>query len=83
MRTVKYLGHVIREGVIGTDPVKIEAMVNYPIPRKLKMLRSFLWQGGISNSSVITRIISTADRSGAAQMAFCDDAGGSGGFHEA
>ncbi|XP_044571939.1 uncharacterized protein LOC123257320 [Drosophila ananassae] len=46
MRSVKYLGHVIGEGVIRTDLEKIEAMVNYPIPRTLKALRSFLGMTG-------------------------------------
>nr|XP_043065612.1 uncharacterized protein LOC122320996 [Drosophila bipectinata] len=46
MRTVKYLGHVIGEGVIRTDPEKISAMVDYPVPRTLKALRSFIGMTG-------------------------------------
>lgn len=45
-RTVKYLGHVIGEGVIRTDPDKISAMVDFPVPRTLKALRSFLGMTG-------------------------------------
>ncbi|XP_030385488.1 uncharacterized protein LOC115632467 isoform X1 [Scaptodrosophila lebanonensis] len=59
MRSVKYLGHIIGEGVIRTDPEKISAMTDFPIPRTLKALRSFLGMVGwyrkfISNFAAIS-----------------------------
>ena len=41
-RSVIYLGHQISEQGISTDPEKINAVVNWPIPLTLKDLRSFL-----------------------------------------
>ena len=46
MKSVKYLGHIVGEGVVRTDPEKIAAMVDFPIPRSLKALRSFLGMTG-------------------------------------
>ena len=31
-REVEYLGHIVSEKGIKTDPIKIEAIVNWPIP---------------------------------------------------
>jgi hypothetical protein len=39
---VEYLGHVITEHGVATDPLKIQAIVDWPIPRNLKQLRGFL-----------------------------------------
>ena len=41
-REVKYLGHVISEQGITTDPDKINAVKNWPIPRNKKQVRGFL-----------------------------------------
>lgn len=40
-RKVKYLGHVSEEG-ISTDPEKISAVKDWPIPQNKKQIRSFL-----------------------------------------
>lgn len=42
MRSVKYLEHIVGEGMIRTDPEKISAMAEFSIPRSLKALRRFL-----------------------------------------
>jgi hypothetical protein len=39
---VEYLGHLISEEGVKADPSKIEAMLNWAIPRTIKALRGFL-----------------------------------------
>ena len=40
--SVKYLGHVVSENGVETDPDKIKALSEWPVPHNLKTLRSFL-----------------------------------------
>jgi hypothetical protein len=39
---VEYLGHVISAARVSTDPHKIEAILNWPLPCNIKQLRGFL-----------------------------------------
>ena len=39
---IEYLGVVVSEGKVEMDPVKTEALTNWPTPKKLKELQSFL-----------------------------------------
>lgn len=60
---VKYLGYVIGNGGIKTDPEKVEAIVNWPIPKNIKQVRGFLGIAGwyrrfIENFSSVTFPIS-------------------------
>lgn len=41
-REVKYLGHVVSKQEITTDPEKISAVKDWPIPKNKKQIRSFL-----------------------------------------
>jgi len=41
-REIKYLGHVVSREGIKTDPEKISAVTDWPIPRTKKQVRSFL-----------------------------------------
>ncbi|MCU7858926.1 MAG: DDE-type integrase/transposase/recombinase, partial [Candidatus Thiodiazotropha sp. (ex Lucinoma kastoroae)] len=40
--SVKYLGHVVSEQGVETDPDKIKALSSWPLPHNIKTLRSFL-----------------------------------------
>lgn len=44
--SVKYLGHIVSEHGVETDPEKIEAIKTWPCPKNLKELRSFLGFSG-------------------------------------
>ena len=44
--SVKYLGHIVSENGVETDPGKIEALKTWPRPKNLKELRSFLGFSG-------------------------------------
>lgn len=38
---MEYLGHVITGDGVATDPVKIQAIQDWPVPTTLKQLREF------------------------------------------
>lgn len=40
-KEVKYLGHVVGHGTIQTDPEKVEAIKEFPVPRSVKQVRRF------------------------------------------
>uniref|UniRef100_A0A8C7YJX3 Gypsy retrotransposon integrase-like protein 1 n=1 Tax=Oryzias sinensis TaxID=183150 RepID=A0A8C7YJX3_9TELE len=44
--SVRYLGHIVSERGVETDPDKISALKSWPIPRTLKELKSFLGFAG-------------------------------------
>lgn len=46
MKEIKYLGHIVGNGCIKPDPGKVEAITNFPIPRTVKQVRSFLGMCG-------------------------------------
>lgn len=39
---MEYLGHVITKEGVATDPHKVEAILQWPVPTTIKQLRSFL-----------------------------------------
>lgn len=62
VRRVQYLGYIIGDGGISTDPAKIESILNWPIPKTLKQVRGFLGLTGwyrrfISNFADVTHPI--------------------------
>lgn len=46
MREIKYLGHIVGNGTIKPDPGKVEAITNFPPPRTVRQVRSFLGMCG-------------------------------------
>lgn len=44
--SVKYLGHIVSENGVETDPEKVSALKSWPVPTNLKTLRSFLGFAG-------------------------------------
>jgi len=45
-KELKYLGFIVGNGTIKTDPGKVEAISTFPIPRTPKQLRRFLGMSG-------------------------------------
>ena len=43
---IEYLGHIVGQGMVQTDPKKVEAIQHYPLPETVTELRSFL---GLAN----------------------------------
>lgn len=65
---VNYLGYIIGNGGIKTDPEKIDSILNWPVPKTIKQVRGFLGLAGwyrrfISNFSTVvypvTEVLST------------------------
>lgn len=59
LKQVKYLGYIVGEGTLQTDPSKVSAIVEFPIPKTVKQLRRFLGLAGwyrrfISNFADVT-----------------------------
>lgn len=57
---IEYLGHFISEESVSTYPKKVEATTNWPIPRNIKQVSSFLGMTGyykrfIKNYGTIAR----------------------------
>ena len=54
-----YLGHIVGGGELRIDPYKVEAIVNWPTPKTVTEVRTFLgvaqyWRKFIANFSAIT-----------------------------
>lgn len=59
MKQIKYLGYIVGNGCLKTDPDKIRAIVDFPRPKTIRQLRSFLgltgwYQRFIENYSAIS-----------------------------
>lgn len=66
-KSVKYLGHIVSEEGVQTDPEKIETVKAWPVPQTLKQLRSFLGFAGyyrrfIKDYSVIAKPLNDLTR---------------------
>ena len=45
-KQVKFLGHILNENGISTDPKKVDAISTFPVPKNVSQLRSFLGCAG-------------------------------------
>lgn len=52
MKEIKYLGHIVGGGRIRPDPNKVDAITNYPVPRTVRQVRSFLGMCGWYNKYI-------------------------------
>ena len=41
-KRIKYLGHIVSEEGVSTDPWKVEAVLNWPVPKTVYDIRAFL-----------------------------------------
>jgi len=46
LRQVKYLGYLVGEGCLRSDPDKVRAIVEFPVPKTAKQIRRFLGMSG-------------------------------------
>lgn len=46
MREIKYLGFIVGNGELKTDPEKVRAIADFPVPRTIRQLRRFLGMTG-------------------------------------
>jgi len=66
-KEVMYLGHIISEKGISSDPSKLEAIQNFPVPKKIKDVQSFIGLAGyyrrfIDNFSKIAKPLTKLTR---------------------
>lgn len=46
MREIRYLGYIVGNGQLKTDPLKVEAIASFPVPSTVRQVRRFLGMTG-------------------------------------
>ena len=46
-RSISYLGHIVSEAGVATNPAKVRAITDWPVPANMQELRGFFWLGGV------------------------------------
>ena len=59
-QSISYLGHVVSAAGVATDPSKVQSISDWPVPKDLKQLRSFLGLAGyyrkfVRHFAILTR----------------------------
>lgn len=46
IKSIRYLGHIVGGGCIRADPDRVKAITEYPVPKTVRQVRSFLGMAG-------------------------------------
>lgn len=46
MKEIRYLGYIVGNGQLKTDPIKVQAIVDFPTPKTVKQIRRFVGMTG-------------------------------------
>ncbi len=67
LSSIQYLGYVVENGCYKPDPAKVDSIVNFPVPRNVTEVRSFLglvnfYRKFIRNCAAIAKPLTTLTR---------------------